>query len=69
MIKQIRVKNFKSFDDLTIDLNKINVLVGPNGAGKSNFVDLFLFLKGFVKPHLSLLTLSHIGEGIRIWSI
>ncbi|BDB99823.1 AAA family ATPase [Saccharolobus caldissimus] len=50
MIKQIRVKNFKSFDDLTIDLNKINVLVGPNGAGKSNFVDLFLFLKGFVKP-------------------
>ena len=50
MIRQIRVKNFKSFDDLTVTLNKVNVLVGPNGSGKSNFVDLFLFLKGFVKP-------------------
>ena len=50
MIQWIRVKNFKSFDDLRIDLHKVNVLVGPNGAGKSNFVDVFLFLREFIRP-------------------
>ena len=50
MIKWVRVKNFKSFDDLRVDLHKVNVVVGPNGAGKSNFVDVFLFLKELVRP-------------------
>ena len=50
MIKWVRVKNFKGFDDLRVDLHKVNVVVGPNGAGKSNFVDVFLFLKELVKP-------------------
>lgn len=35
-IKSIRIENFRSFRDETIQLNKYSCFVGPNGAGKSN---------------------------------
>lgn len=34
-IKKIRIENFRSFQDETINLNSYSCLVGPNGAGKS----------------------------------
>lgn len=44
-IKTVRLKNFKRFDDLTINLGdnprKIIGLVGPNGCGKSSVFDAF----------------------------
>ncbi len=45
MIKRIKVKNFKSFDELDIELGPFNVLIGPNASGKSNFVQIFRFLR------------------------
>ena len=35
-IKSIRLENFRSFRDETINLNKYSCFVGPNGAGKSS---------------------------------
>lgn len=44
-IKTIQLKDFKRFNDLTLDLNfhqkKIIALVGPNGSGKSSVFDGF----------------------------
>lgn len=34
-IKTIRIENFRSFKDETINLNRYSCFVGPNGAGKS----------------------------------
>jgi predicted ATPase len=44
-IKTIKVKNFKSFKDLQVDLGKFNVLIGANASGKSNFIQIFKFLR------------------------
>ncbi|MFN8278373.1 MAG: AAA family ATPase [Chitinophagales bacterium] len=48
MIKSIRLQNFFSFQDCTINLNPgVNVLVGINGSGKSNLlkaIELFKIL-------------------------
>ena len=44
-LRKIRLKEFKRFDDLTIDLGedpkKIIAVVGPNGCGKSSIFDAF----------------------------
>lgn len=34
-IKRIRIENFRTFRDETIELNRYSCFVGPNGAGKS----------------------------------
>ena len=44
-IKKIRVKNFKSFKDLEVELGNLNILIGANASGKSNFVEIFKFLR------------------------
>ncbi|BCG93410.1 ATP-dependent nuclease [Mesorhizobium sp. 131-2-1] len=36
MLQRIRIRNFRSVTDLTIDLTKFNIFVGRNDTGKSN---------------------------------
>jgi predicted ATPase len=45
MIKSIRIRNFKSLRDVSVDLEPITVLVGRGGTGKSNFVNAIAFLR------------------------
>ena len=44
-IKKISVSNFKSFEDIEVELGEFNVLIGPNASGKSNFIEIFKFLR------------------------
>lgn len=50
MFTKIRLKNFKSFDDITFDISTskkpkpLVVLYGKNGSGKSNVMSAFVFL-------------------------
>lgn len=41
----VQIKNFKSFNDISIDLNNFNILIGACASGKSNFLEIFKFLK------------------------
>lgn len=41
---RIRIKGYKSFKEIDLELRKINLLIGANGAGKSNFLSLFELL-------------------------
>jgi predicted ATPase len=45
MIHRLRVENFKSIRDVTVDLSPVTVLVGKSGTGKSNFVNSLRFLR------------------------
>lgn len=48
-IKELKIQNFKSFENETIEFNKgLNILVGPNNAGKTNIVEAMDFLLGDV---------------------
>ena len=51
-ITRIRVKNFRSIADSSLDLGAATVLVGPNGSGKSNFLDAAAFLSDALLTNL-----------------
>lgn len=44
MLKRIRIRGYKSFDDLETRLGPLAVLFGPNASGKSNFLDALQLL-------------------------
>ncbi len=35
-LREVRIQNFRSFDDETIRFDDYTCFVGPNGGGKSN---------------------------------
>lgn len=39
MISELSVKNFKSIQELEMDLGRVTVLIGANGCGKSNILE------------------------------
>ena len=39
MLRRLRVKNFKSFGDIEIELPRLAVFFGPNAVGKSNLIE------------------------------
>lgn len=43
MIKSVKISNFKSVVDLSLDLGSFNVLIGENGCGKSNILEAIAF--------------------------
>ncbi len=49
VLLQVRLKNFKSFVDQTIELGPTTLLVGANASGKSNLLDAILFLQGLAQ--------------------
>jgi len=44
MLKKLQIKNFKSFKDFEIELDKFNCVIAPNNAGKSNLIYAMNFL-------------------------
>lgn len=45
MIKNLSLKNIKCFTDLSLELEKLNVLTGINSAGKSTVIQSLLLLR------------------------
>lgn len=39
MVEHIRIRNYKSIVDLTLNLGRFNVVIGTNGCGKSNILE------------------------------
>lgn len=49
IISNIKLKNWRNFKRVKVDLQKRQFLVGPNASGKSNFLDAFRFLYDIAK--------------------
>ena len=62
MIKSVRLQNFFSFEDETIELHpEANVFVGINGSGKSNILKAFKLLQEGMAGRLRQLILDQWG--------
>ncbi|WP_013324212.1 AAA family ATPase [Gloeothece verrucosa] len=51
MLKKIRFKNFKNFQDAELSLGNFTLLVGENATGKSNIRDALRFLHGIARGY------------------
>jgi predicted ATPase len=49
MLKSIRICNFKSLRDVTVEFDPLTVLIGPSGTGKTNFLHAIRFLRKCLK--------------------
>lgn len=43
MLQKIRVRNFKSLQEVSLELRDVNLLIGANNSGKSNFLKALVF--------------------------
>lgn len=50
IISRIKLKNWKNFREIDVQLQDRIFVVGPNASGKSNFLDVFRFLRDISKP-------------------
>ncbi len=70
MLKRVSIQNFKSLKDITLDLQKVNLLIGPNNSGKTNFLKALEFfslaLKRTSNNKSIEFTFKHKGGGINI---
>ncbi|HEY4599846.1 MAG TPA: DNA replication/repair protein RecF [Cerasibacillus sp.] len=50
-IEQLKLTNYRNYDDLTIDFNnEVNVIIGENAQGKTNLLEA-IYLLAFTKSH------------------
>jgi predicted ATPase len=66
MITEFTVKNFKSIQELTLPLGRVNVLIGENGSGKSNVLEALGLMAAAMENKLDNTALS--ARGIRVTS-
>ena len=45
MLQKISIQNFKSLKMVTLELQKVNLLIGANNSGKSNFLKALEMIK------------------------
>lgn len=53
MVNEVTIKGYKSFKDLHLKLEGLNLLIGSNGSGKSNFLSLFELLNNAFEQRLA----------------
>lgn len=51
MFKKLRLKNFKNFKDVQLNMGNLTILVGENASGKSNLRDAFRFIQGISRGY------------------
>lgn len=70
MLTRLRIRNFKSFDDASLAIGGLTIIVGVNASGKSNIRDALRFLHGVGRGYsLAEIIGGKYGEGgYREWA-
>jgi predicted ATPase len=69
VIESLHLKRFKNFQDSTLTLGPLSILIGANASGKSNIRDAFLFLHAIGRGYslADIFGESYVG-GERVWN-
>ena len=54
MIKQLKITNFRCYEDTTIDFNGTSILVGKNNAGKSSLIEALKIISSVTRKYKTL---------------
>lgn len=57
-LQRLRLRGFKSIQNMDLELTDLNILIGANGAGKSNLISFFKMLNEMMAGRLQ----QYIGE-------
>ncbi len=49
-ISNLKLRNWRNFTSVDVDLKETVYLIGPNASGKSNLIDIFRFMRDIVNP-------------------
>jgi len=49
-ISNVKLRNWRNFTNVNINLNETVYIIGPNASGKSNLLDVFRFMRDIVNP-------------------
>lgn len=63
LLREVRLRNFKSIARCRVGLGSLTLLVGPNGSGKSNFLDALRLVKESLQGTLELALRKRGGIG------
>ncbi len=50
IVSRLKLKNWRNFRSMDVQLRERQFIVGPNASGKSNLLDVFRFLRDIAKP-------------------
>jgi len=67
MWRRVELKNYRSIENVNVDLAPFTLLVGPNGSGKSNFADALVFARDVAVDASSALENRGGIIGVRRW--
>ena len=66
MVRELTLKNFKCFENLTLPMKNVNVLAGINGMGKSTVIQSILLLRQSFQKELVMKGLSLNGKYVSL---
>ncbi len=49
-ISNLKLRNWRNFTNVDVDLKETVYIIGPNASGKSNLLDVFRFMRDIVNP-------------------
>lgn len=68
LIKKIRIQNFKSLEDVEIEIKPLTFFFGPNSSGKSSFLKAMMFLSKNMFPLNTGKTIYKISDDVDLGS-
>ena len=63
-IKSLHIKGMLSFQDMSLEMRPLNVLIGPNASGKSNLIEIIALLQSLPRDLAGFISAS---GGINEW--